>query len=1005
MLIRRLGISAIVTALLTPALVFASAPSALAAGIDDDIAALIEEAEASPDGTVSVIVGLDVAAVPEAVLSPADATGQRDEIDATAAEVFGDIDVDEVDTVRATETLPYLMLDATPDALRDLAASGAVESIAPDRTADVQLNSTVPIVQGTVATAGGWTGAGYNVAILDTGVESTHEFFNTGMTKITAAGQACFSADGDCPNNDDTMTGAGAGEPCDFSSDCFHGTHVAGIAAGNGPQASPARGVANGAGIVAVNVFSESDSVPGDAVTYFGDMLLGLDWVNVNRVALNIAAVNMSIGTADNETTYCDADYPSLKAAIDSLRSAGIPTVISAGNSGHRTGLSVPACISSAVSVGSTQNNDNVSSFSNVSAQLSLLAPGGSVRSSDTGNGYFTAGGTSMAAPHVAGAFAVLRQAMPTATVTELLASLRDTALPVDDNRGADLDFDDDVDTIDPRPVGTVDDMRRIRIVDSLLDLHPQPAAPRSLQGIAGATDVLLSWADPLWAGEDNSVDSYTISVTPTVGVASPVQSVDWATWNAADDTFLFEDLPRPGVYTFSVTAETTAPAHTGDVAGITVALADPPGAPTGVTAERGSQRATVSWTVPADDGGATITDYNVTVDPAADVSLPTQSVGSGATTSLSFTGLTNGTAYTFTVTAENAAGESVPSDPSNSVSPRSSSSGGGGGGGGGGGSATTTTTTVSTTTTLVGEPTTGTVAGTDRTDTAIKVSQGTFSSKSAGTKSLGLTALSVVLARSDQFADALAGTPLAVDRMGPLLLTPGSSLDGRVLDEIDRLLGGSGTVHLLGGTAALTPTVQSQLESAGYTVARHAGSSRYDTAVQIAHALGDPTTVIEVTGQDFPDALAAGAAAAEIGAAVLLTAGAQQSPATAAYLAAHPGAERIAIGGPAAAADPAAEAIVGANRYATAAAAAERFFDAPTSVGLASGTSFPDALSGGAHIAFRHGPLLLTTRTPLAAPVRDYLAAHAATISGGHAYGGTSAIATETVSSFHALA
>ena len=94
-----------------------------------------------------------------------------------------------------------------------------------------------------------------------------------------------------------------------------------------------------------------------------------------------------------------------------------------------------PACVSTAVSVGSTTKADAVSWFSNVTPFLSLFAPGDSITSSVPGGGYEIASGTSMAAPHVAGAWALMRQAAPTASVTAILNALRSTGLPVTDNR------------------------------------------------------------------------------------------------------------------------------------------------------------------------------------------------------------------------------------------------------------------------------------------------------------------------------------------------------------------------------------------------------------------------------------------------------------------------------------------------------------------------------------------------------------------------------------------
>src|SRR5690606_14369005 len=109
-------------------------------------------------------------------------------------------------------------------------------------------------------------------------------------------------------------------------------------------------------------------------------------------------------------------------------------TVIASGNNGYKSSLSAPACISSAISVGATDDNDNVASFSNVAPMLDLLAPGVSIYAAIP-NGTGTKQGTSMATPHVTGAWAVLKQAVPGASVDEALAAFQAGAVPVNDSR------------------------------------------------------------------------------------------------------------------------------------------------------------------------------------------------------------------------------------------------------------------------------------------------------------------------------------------------------------------------------------------------------------------------------------------------------------------------------------------------------------------------------------------------------------------------------------------
>jgi hypothetical protein len=149
---------------------------------------------------------------------------------------------------------------------------------------------------------------------------------------------------------------------------------------------------------------------------------------------------------------------------------------------------------------------------------------------------------------------------------------------------------------------------------------------------------------------------------------------------------------------------------------------------------------------------------------------------------------------------------------------------------------------------------------------------------------------------------------------------------------------------------------------------------------------------VLLATGTNFPDALAAGPAAAHVAGVVLLTAGSVMPQAVSAYLTAHPG-KVYAIGGPAVAADPTATALVGADRYATAAAAAAALFTAPTVVGLASGVAFPDALAGGTLLAHFAGPLLLSDPNVISSASSSYLTTNKTPLVSVWLFGGTSAL------------
>ncbi len=260
-------------------------------------------------------------------------------------------------------------------------------------------------------------------------------------------------------------------------------------------------------------------------------------------------------------------------------------------------------------------------------------------------------------------------------------------------------------------------------------------------------------------------------------------------------------------------------------------------------------------------------------------------------------------------------------------------------------------------------------LSGDDRIDTAVAVSR--FSrpaDDSAG---------AVVLARADDFADGLAGTPLAVALGGPLLLTAQDGLDPATLAEIDRVLPDGGRVVLLGGRVALSEDVRDQVAAAGYSPERIAGPARYETAVAVAERLdriAPLETVLVARGDLFPDALAAGPAAVASDGAILLSDVDRAHPATDAFLAGHEGVDVVAVGGQAAAAYPDAAPVVGDTRDHTAVAVAQRFLPEAEGVGIVRRDDFADALTGGVQAAGVGAPILLTAHDALPAPTAAWL-------------------------------
>lgn len=265
--------------------------------------------------------------------------------------------------------------------------------------------------------------------------------------------------------------------------------------------------------------------------------------------------------------------------------------------------------------------------------------------------------------------------------------------------------------------------------------------------------------------------------------------------------------------------------------------------------------------------------------------------------------------------------------------------------------------------------------------------------------------AQSVVLSRSDIPADALGGSALAAHKNGPLLLTTSATLSDETKTEIKRILPAHGTVYILGGTAAISQTVQNQLVGMGYTIDRVAGQTRFATAIGIANRI-DPNAsdILVATGANYADALSAGAAAGTYSnMVVVLTNGNTMPSETEAYLEAKANTGHLeylaAIGGAANTAlkdvgwqgyDP----IVGGTRYDTSYMVAHEIFGTFGAVGVATGANWPDSLSGGAVMGWAGGPLLLVDpATGLTPNDNALIDANRGASNWGYIFGGYSAL------------
>lgn len=422
-------------------------------------------AKVAEQGTINLIVGLKLPKgfTPEGYLDARGVAEQRAAIRQAQNALLASLGSGAQAYARY-EFIPFMALRVNSAAWELLTLSPLVNSIAEDVPVPPLLQSAVPVSGVPNLWAEGIEGSGWTVAVLDTGSQWHHEFFG-GVSNSRVVSEACYSNAGNegttlCPNGQKIQESGHAADPnvaacsqdgvtLDGGSLCTHGTHVAGIAAGSHAYASVSfDGVARGASIIAVQVFTRfAPSYCGGSspcvMSYTSDQISGLQRVYNLRNSYNIAAVNMSLGgggyTAAQQA-QCDSDNAATKAAIDTLRSVGIATIIAAGNNGYVDKVGAPACISTAIAIGASTDNDFIAPFSNMNSMVELMAPGvaivSSVSSPNTpGNSYASMQGTSMAAPYAAGVWTLLKSMKPSASITDVLTALQNTGPLIQDTR------------------------------------------------------------------------------------------------------------------------------------------------------------------------------------------------------------------------------------------------------------------------------------------------------------------------------------------------------------------------------------------------------------------------------------------------------------------------------------------------------------------------------------------------------------------------------------------
>jgi subtilisin family serine protease len=326
-----------------------------------------------------------------------------------------------IDVLRDYSHLPMAFLRVRSGAAFErLLGSPGVAAVFENTPVFLHLAQSLPLVEQPQAISLYGGGAGTTVAVLDTGVNYTLPAFGSCTSPGVPSGcKVVAAADvNDSGTNDNQLDDNG------------HGTNVAGIVLGVAPDAK----------IAAIDVF--------DASTTDADILAGIDWAIDNQEAYNIVAINMSLGNGLKYSAPCSSQSTNpYVTPVNTARAAGILPVASSGNEAFTDGISRPACTPGVVSVGavydanvgsrswtactdSTTAADKVTCFSNSASFLTMLAPGALITAAGS-----TYGGTSQAAPHAAGAAAVLRASYPGETLDETVARMTGSGAPVTDPR------------------------------------------------------------------------------------------------------------------------------------------------------------------------------------------------------------------------------------------------------------------------------------------------------------------------------------------------------------------------------------------------------------------------------------------------------------------------------------------------------------------------------------------------------------------------------------------
>jgi len=406
--------------------------------IEEEVYAQIDN---SPDGCAYVFIILQ----PVGPFDPARRPAHQADVARLQNVVLARLGPERFTPVYQYRNFPVMTGYVDAQVLAQLAADEDVLRIGPVGRVEACLAESVPFIRADRAQDDYCqTGDGVVVAVLDTGIDTNHP----DLMDDLAPGSYHFLGGGS-----DYGTGA--------EDDHGHGTNVAGIITSAGVVAP--RGVAPDADILAIKVLDANGSGS------IADVIAGIDYaVGWQNGSHRVSVINMSLGKGAYPSCPCDnddSDTLALQTALQAAKDAGIVTFASSGNQGHPDRMKAPACVSAATAVAAVYDQefgrepdsntygyyyggfpecyddpadpDLITCFSNRSPCNELAAPGRRIAGPAMGGGVDSFGwtGTSQAAPHCAGAAALMLQADAKAQLTpdEIVQTMKQTGLPTVD--------------------------------------------------------------------------------------------------------------------------------------------------------------------------------------------------------------------------------------------------------------------------------------------------------------------------------------------------------------------------------------------------------------------------------------------------------------------------------------------------------------------------------------------------------------------------------------------